>query len=100
MTVRLSPSALNDLDDILSHTWRAFGEDQALRYKQGLDATLDVLDQAPRIARERLDVDPPVRLHPYRRHVIVYRIIDDGILVVRLLHARQDWLSALYSEED
>ncbi|EKV28213.1 plasmid stabilization system [Caenispirillum salinarum AK4] len=71
-----------------------------MRYKQGLDATLDVLDQAPRIARERLDVDPPVRLHPYRRHVIVYRIIDDGILVVRLLHARQDWLSALYSEED
>ncbi|WP_404384704.1 type II toxin-antitoxin system RelE/ParE family toxin [Caenispirillum salinarum] len=70
-----------------------------MRYKQGFDATLDVLDQAPLIARERLDVDPPVRLHPYRSHVIVYRVIDDGILIVRLLHARQDWLTAMHPDE-
>jgi toxin ParE1/3/4 len=47
------------------------------------------------MARERPEFEPPVRLHPYQAHMIVY--IEDGaaILIVRVLHGRQDWERAL-----
>ncbi|QNT71077.1 type II toxin-antitoxin system RelE/ParE family toxin [Defluviicoccus vanus] len=43
------------------------------------------------LARERAEFDPPVRLHPYQAHMIAYIIRDDGILIIRVLHGRQDW---------
>ncbi len=43
------------------------------------------------MARERQAFDPPVRLHPYGAHMIVYLENGAGILVIRTLHGRQDW---------
>ncbi len=68
-----------------------FGVDQAERYHEGLIATLDLLANNPRIARERFEFNPPVRLHAYRSHMIVYVLKTEGILIVRILHGRQDW---------
>ena len=68
-----------------------FGVDQAERYHEGLIATLDLLANNPRIARERFEFNPPVRLHAYRAHMIVYVLKTEGILIVRILHGRQDW---------
>lgn len=34
---------------------------------------------------------PPARFYFYRAHIIVYLIRDDYILIVRVLHGRQDW---------
>ena len=53
--------------------------------------TLDLIADNPRIARERAEFNPPVRLHPYQSHTIVYLLNDMGVLVVRVLHGRQDW---------
>ena len=47
------------------------------------------------IARERRELAPPVRLHPYQAHMIVYVEEGQGMLIVRVLHGRQDWESAL-----
>ncbi|WP_279599772.1 type II toxin-antitoxin system RelE/ParE family toxin [Methylobacterium sp. E-065] len=49
----------------------------------------------PRMTRERQVFDPPVRLHPYGAHMIVYLENGAGILVIRTLHGRQDWERAL-----
>lgn len=43
------------------------------------------------MAPERMELDPPVRLHPYRAHLVVYVAEADGVLIVRILHGRQDW---------
>ena len=49
----------------------------------------------PEMAREYTEIDPPVRLHPYRSHLIVYRIDADHLAVIRILHARQHWQALL-----
>ena len=50
-----------------------------------------MLAASPYIAPERGEFDPPVRLHPYEKHLIVYRIEKDGqILIIRVLHRNMD----------
>ena len=47
------------------------------------------------MAREKRELRPPVRFHPYGAHLIVYVVEGDDILIVRVLHGRQDWESLL-----
>lgn len=92
---RLTPAAQVDLDDIWETTVAQWSVDQAEAYLRGLWKTLDVLIFQPKIARERHEIVPPVRLHPYRSHVIIYRIEGDFIEVVRLVHHRRNWIALL-----
>ncbi|WP_416065788.1 type II toxin-antitoxin system RelE/ParE family toxin [Rhizobium sp. ZK1] len=45
------------------------------------------------MARERQELTPPMRLHPHQAHLIAYTIREDDIVIVRVLHSRQDWQS-------
>ncbi len=92
---RLSPAAQGDLERIWVFTVQMWSADQAEAYLQGLDETLDILVAHPGIARERYEIVPPVRLHPYRSHLIVYRIEPDHLAVIRILHTRQHWQALL-----
>ena len=82
-----------DLDfiDIYGHGHAKFGVEQAERYYEGLIATFDLLANNLRMTRERPEFRPPVRLHAYRAHKIAYIIEAEEILIVRVLHGRQDW---------
>ena len=52
------------------------------------------MSEYPRAARLRHEIDPPVRAHPYKAHLIVYEIeAEDGIVVLRVRHSREDWHS-------
>ena len=91
MTYRITVRADLDIADIYLEGHRLFGREQAERYHNGLATTLSHLGENPLIARERVEFAPPVRLHPYRSHMIVYVLDDFGVLVVRVLGGRQDW---------
>jgi toxin ParE1/3/4 len=91
MTWRLSRKADLDVLSIYLEGARQFGPAQADRYHNGLEALFDLLAQFPRAAHERDQTEPPVRIHPYRSHVIVYRVLDDDILIIRVRHGREDW---------
>lgn len=91
MAYRTTRQADRDIIDIYLWGCREFGQPQAERYHEGLAATLDLIAANPRVARERAEFTPPVRLHPYKSHVIVYLLDGRGVLVVRVLHGRQDW---------
>jgi toxin ParE1/3/4 len=91
MAYRTTRQADQDIIDIYLWGCREFGQPQAERYHERLAATLDLIAANPRIARERTEFNPPVRLHPYQSHMIVYLLDDIGVLVVRILHGRQDW---------
>jgi toxin ParE1/3/4 len=39
----------------------------------------------PELAAERRDFRPPVPIHHYEKHLIIYVINDSGILIVRVL---------------
>ncbi len=68
-----------------------FGEARAERYFRELKAAFDLIAQNPRLARERMEIAPPVRIHPHRSHLVVYFIDERGVLILRVRHAREDW---------
>jgi len=88
---RLSPAAQIDLSGIWDYTAKMWSRDQADTYLRGLGKKLEALCSRPEIARERTEIDPPVRLHPYRSHLIIYRIEDDHLAIIRVVHSRQHW---------
>lgn len=95
MPYRTTRQADRDIVDIYLRGCREWGQPQAERYHEGLSAVFDLIADNPRMARERFEVDPPVRLHPYQSHLIAYLLDDNGVLIVRVLHGRQDWENRL-----
>ena len=92
---RLAPAAQNDLSGIWDYSALMWSPDQADVYLRGLAEKLDVLCAHPEIARERREIDPPVRLYSYRSHFIIYRIEDDHLAIIRVVHRRQHWQALL-----
>lgn len=61
------------------------------------DALLDQIDEKcvllahdPRLGAERSDIRPGLRYFVVKEYLILYRIIEDGIEVVRVVHGRRD----------
>jgi toxin ParE1/3/4 len=58
-----------------------------------LFAIFGLIAANPRMARERLELSPPMRIYPSKAHLIIYRIEEGGdILIVRVRHGHEDWL--------
>jgi len=53
----------------------------------------EVISANPKMARERAELPPAVRVHPFKAHVIIYQIEGDGVSIIRIRHGREDWLS-------
>lgn len=94
MAFRLSGAARQDIIDIYLRSEEAFGEAQADRYVADLESMFAFLAEHPMAARERIELAPPVRIHPYRAHVIVYRLDGADVLILRLRHGREDWYAS------
>ncbi|OHV78488.1 type II toxin-antitoxin system RelE/ParE family toxin [Ensifer sp. LCM 4579] len=93
MGYRLSLEAEEDIIDIAEEGVRLFGPAQAGRYHDELFAIFDLIAANPRTARERFEISPLVRIHPFKTHLVVYRIEEDGdIIIVRVRHGHEDWL--------
>lgn len=90
MTYRLSKAADRDLKRLFTASLVQFGRLQADLYYDGIVGTLNALAERPLIARERIEYGPGIRMHPFRSHVIVYRIVRVDIQIIRILHGRQD----------
>ena len=93
MGYRLSKAADEDTTSIAVIGIEEFGLGRARRYHDGLFELFDLLAANPRMARERLEIDPPVRVHPYKSHVVIYKIEGPDILIIRVRHGREDWMS-------
>lgn len=94
-TVALRPAAEADLESIWRHTVEMWSEAQAEAYLMGLDSVLRLLAEFPEIARLREEFRPPMRIHPYRAHLILYQADTAALDVVRIVHARSDWTTLL-----
>jgi len=92
MTYKLSARAEEDIIRVYREGVRLFSVDQAEKYHAGMEHIFQFLSATPKAARERMEIDPPVRIHPYGAHIIVYLIDDAGdVLVLRVRHGREDW---------
>jgi len=95
-TYLLTPEALKDLEDIWLYSYETWSENQANRYIEILEDTFVRLSYMPEQARELLDFAPPVRIFPSAKHIIIYRISGEAIVIIRVLGARQDWMTILH----
>ena len=78
--------AEQDLLEIWLYTFNEWGQQQADVYLDDLSAAMALLAEQPLACRERLEFNPPVRIHHHAHHLLVYLVHDDGINVVRVLH--------------
>lgn len=92
---RLTPAAQGDLEDIWLYTMQQWSSAQADRYTDILEDTFERLLFMPEMARERPEFDPPVRIHPSAEHLIIYRIENDHLAILRVIGAGQDWQAIL-----
>ena len=51
---------------------------------------METLAKNPLMGRERDEVMPGLRSFPFKRYVIFYQPLQDGIDVVRVLHGARD----------
>lgn len=88
----LSRKAEDDVIDIFVHGMQVFGIQQAERYHDLLEKTFQFLAENPDAAREREEITPPVRIHPFESHIVIYAIdADRKVFVLRVRHGREDW---------
>ena len=95
-TYLLTPEAEKDLEDIWFYSYETWSEHQANRYIEILEDTFAHLSYMPEQARELLDFAPPVRIFPSAKHIIIYKISGEAIVIIRVLGARQDWITILH----
>ena len=78
---QLTRAASDDLVAVYLYGLERFGPAQADGYHDGL---------------EREEIRSPVRIYPYKAHLIVYELgPNDNVLILRVRHAREDWLSEM-----
>jgi toxin ParE1/3/4 len=85
--------AEEDLIQIFISGAELFGVEQAQKYHQKLFEIFSLLADNPQAAHLRPEIKPPIRAHPVGSHIVIYDLRDDGdIFILRIRHAREDWL--------
>lgn len=98
MKYALSKNAERDLRDIWDYTVETWGQVQAERYLNKLEARFLDLAKHPKKGRARDDLVPDYRSYQEGKHVIFFKQIEVGIAIARILHERMDVFVRL--EED
>ncbi len=96
---KLRPTAKQDLAHIWRGTVETWSIGQADRYVRELNDAFGLLVEQPKMARERPELSPPLRVLRSGSHMILYQIVGDHIDIVRIRHVREDWLSDPLGEE-
>lgn len=90
-----SNEADNDLIEIYRYGFLNHGERKAELYQEALKEKCQFLADNQYICRERDEFTPPVRIHHHKKHLIIYTIEADNILIIRFCHERMDILQYL-----
>lgn len=93
MPYKLSYAAETDLIHIYLEGVRLFGTKQAETYHAKLEHVFEILADNPKIAPERTEFTPTVRIHSFISHIIIYVADSDSITILRIRHAKEDWIS-------
>lgn len=93
MNYRLSRKADQDIQSIAEFGIERFGVTQARAYHDVLFNVFDLIGQNPEMGREHPELSGDIRVHPHGPHIILYRDDDEGVLIVRVRHSREDWIT-------
>jgi toxin ParE1/3/4 len=89
--IRLSPEAEDDLVQAAEYLDRETGNPEfGHRLHDGLDQVMDLIAENPWMGRAREDLQEGLRGFPHGHYTIFWRLHDDDVEIVRVLHQRQD----------
>jgi toxin ParE1/3/4 len=94
---RLTQQATSELEAIWAYSAETWSIEQADAYTDELTRLFNMIATFPEMAREYREFSTPVRIHTHKRHVIIYMVKNDHVLIVRILGGRQDWQKILLS---
>lgn len=83
-----TPDAQSDLENIWLYSFEQWGERQADKYFDELIEGIELLSSNPLIGKPCDDIRENFRSFQIRRHFIFYRLLDQQIEIVRVLHER------------
>jgi toxin ParE1/3/4 len=87
----LSGKADADIEEIAEASLRQWGLIRAETYILGLHATFQRLAAFPDLGRDASHIRFGYRRVETASHSVFYRKIEDGVLIVRILHQRMDF---------
>ena len=87
---RLSRAAQEDLWQIKQYSLTAWGKLQTQKYLDDIEAILETLTISPEMGKKRDDLIIGLRSFTIQQHVIFYRLSQEELEVVRILHGRMD----------
>ena len=90
MEARFSKDAENDIRSLITYGLSTYGEIVAQTYVSELSDCLESLAENPLMAPLCLRQNNKIRRFVFRAHVIYFAIYAPTILVLRVLHQRQD----------
>jgi len=83
-----SPLAENDLLNIWQYSYEKWGANKAGEYLLQLNSGMQELANNPLLGKSREIVRPSYRSIQINRHVIYYKVQNDVIDIIRVLHER------------
>jgi toxin ParE1/3/4 len=87
----LSPRAQTDLDKIWDHTADRWGLDQAETYTRDIWQRIEEVAARPTIGQDCSEIRAGYYKTSCGSHFLFYRLIAEGIDIVRILHERMDF---------
>lgn len=93
MGFSLTQLADEDVIDIYIYGAGQFGRAQADTYQGGLEDALNFIGRHPQASRRVPELGSEVRAYSYRMHIILYEPLGEGVLILRVRSAREDWLT-------
>jgi len=95
LKVRLTQAAEQQLEDIWFYTLSEWGEVQAGQYVSMIEQGIMQLLDNPYIGKARPEIKKDLRSLQIQKHLIFYRVGNETIDIIGILHSRMDsgkWL--------
>jgi toxin ParE1/3/4 len=94
--VRLSERAQKDFKAIQRYTLERYGEKQVLKYSKMMKSGIENINENPTLyGHSRLDIPERYRSYQVGEHSIVFRLDENKIFIVAILHGSMDFKNQL-----
>jgi toxin ParE1/3/4 len=91
MTLEVTPAAISDLRSIRNYTLKIWGLEQEQIYLDSLWGKFEEILADPQKWRFRDDLFPRCQIAAQGRHVILFRLNETTLQIVRILHNSMDF---------
>ena len=90
LKLKLRPKATEDLESIFEFTYSNWGIEQATKYQDELFNSMINICKNPKIGGIYYFKEGGFRKLNINKHLIFYRILEQEIIITRILHQRMD----------